>query len=194
MSMKNLAFKILVVIILFFSFIKISPAQNDTPYKKQIKFLSDDVFRNKKNFKFYFKDEDKNVIMYNFSDSGSGDWNITIYKDSAPYGQYSCLFDSIYQIGYVKPTNSKDTCVIIISSTGENGIVTNEFTSINPESNDILNIKIYYNISKNDISYNYNKTALDPHRLAETKFIVGLTGEYKMIGFADYKRKKKEKD
>jgi len=189
--MKTPIVKILLVILLF-TIIKNSSAQHDTPYKKQINYLLDEIMLNKKFINFNFKDNDKNVVEVKFIESGPGSWRINIIKDSSTYNHYFYYFDSIYQIGYVKPGKDENICIIVISTTGGNGIITNEFSFINPDFDDYVNIKINYNINRDEINYYYNQTALDAKRLNETKFIVGLLGEYKMIGYDNYKKKIKK--
>lgn len=188
--MKNFILKALIIILLFGIETKISNAQYTTPYKKQIKYLLNDSTDNTRDFKFKF--EGKNKIFYdvNFSTNDSNNWKVIIMQDTILINKFSYPFDVIHQIGLVKPGNSEQTCILVVSATGGNGITTNEFTFINPDFDSIMNVQINYIEQYNNTTFDYNKASLNPYRLDEIKFLVGLIGEYSLIPYKKYRQKK----
>jgi hypothetical protein len=188
--MKILIFKVLLVFLFCLIGIENSSAQYTTPYKKQIKFLLDEEKGSKENFKFRFQYDDKNNYDVNISVLDSINWKISIKKDTTFAITYSYPFDVIHQIGLVKPGKSNQTCIIVVSATGDNEIITNEFTLINPEFDDLMNVQIHYVLKYKNTTFDYNKASLDAHRTDEIKFLVGLVGEYDMIPYEKYKEKK----
>jgi hypothetical protein len=189
-SMRILLLKVFLVLLICLIGIENSTAQYNTPYKKQIKYIFDEATGNRCGFKFQFQYDNKNTYDVNFSVLDSFNWNVSIKKDSTLINSYSYPFDIIYQIGLVKPGKDENTCIIVVSATGGNGIITNEFTFINPESDSLMNVQINYVEKYNNTTFNYNQASLDPHRTAEIKFIVGLVGEYNLIWYERYKDKK----
>ena len=188
--MNILTVKVFLALLLFSAGIEFSFAQYNTPYKKQIKYFLDDEKGNKSGFKFQFQNDDKNNLYVNFTVLDSSKWNIELRNDSVQIGNYTYPFDIIHQIGTVKPGKSEQICIIVVSATGGNGIVTNEFTTINPDFDTPVNVQINYLIKQNSITYNYNRTSLDLYRSNEIRFITGLVGEYNMIWYEGYKEKK----
>lgn len=182
--------KVLLALLLFSVEIEYSVAQYNTPYKKQIKYYLDDEKGNKSGFKFQFQNDEKNNLYANFTALDSSEWMVEIRNDSVSICKYTCPFDVIHQIGTVKPGKSEQICIIVVSATGGNGIVTNEFTTINPDFDTPVNVQINYLIKQNTITYNYNRTSLDLYRSNEIRFITGLVGEYNMIWYEGYKEKK----
>jgi len=189
--MKILIFKVLLVLLFCLIGIENSSAQYTTPYKKQIKYLLDEEKGSKENYKFSFQDDDKNIYDVNFSVLDSINWNISVKQDTTFIIKCSYPFDIIHQIGLVKPGKNSQTCVLVVSATGNNEIITNEFTFINPEFDSLMNVQINYVLKYKNTTYNYNKASLDARRTDEIKFIVGLVGEYNMIPYERYKVKNK---
>lgn len=188
--MRNLLLKVLLVLLFCLIGIENSSAQYTTPYKKQIKYLLDDTIGNKSGFKFQFKYDEKNTYDVNFSVLDSLNWDISIKKDTIFILKCSYPFDIIHQIGLVKPGKSSQPCIIVVSATGDKEIITNEFTLINPEFDDLMNVQIHYVLKYKNTTFDYNKASLDAHRTDEIKFIIGLVGEYDMIPYERYKEKK----
>ncbi|MCX6164408.1 MAG: hypothetical protein NTU73_06025 [Ignavibacteriae bacterium] len=188
--MRNLLLKVLLVLLFCLFVTDNSSAQYTTPYKKQIKYLLDDTVGNKFGFKFQFKYDDKNTYDVNFSVLDSVNWSISIKQDTTFIIRCSYPFDIIHQIGLVKPSKSSQPCILVVSATGGNEIITNEFTIINPEFDNLMNVQIHYVLKYKNTTFDYNKASLDEHRTDEIKFIIGLVGEYDMIWYERYKEKK----
>ncbi len=187
--MKVFIIKILLVLLLSPAFLINISAQYNTPYKKQIKYLYDEIIGNKCGLIFQYQESKKNYSI-DFSLSDSLNWNIILRKDSLIAKKYYYPFDIIHQVGLVKLGKAKRLCILVVSATGGNGIITNEFTFINPEYDSLMNVQINYIIKTNNITYNYNQASLDINRSDEIKFLIGLIGEYDMIWYERYKEKK----
>lgn len=188
--MKVFIIKVLLVLLLYSIGIENSTAQNNKPYKKQIKYLLDEAIGNKCGFKFQLKDDNKNIYDVDFTVLDSLNWSVIIKKDTVLIKSFFYPFDIIHQIGLVKPGKSEETCILIVSATGGNEIITNTFSFINPDFDDIMNVQINYVLKYKNTTFDYNKASLDEHRTDEIKFIVGLIGEYDMIWYERYKEKK----
>lgn len=184
--MKTFVIKVLLILFLCPLTIQLSQAQYITPYKKQINFILDDVIGKKSNFNFRFHDYINNDYEVDFTTTDSLNWKITLKRDSI-IRKYEHRFNTIHQIGIVKP--GKQTCVLVVSATGGNGIIKNEFTFINPEYDSIMNVQINHIVKNNNVTYDYNSVTLDPERSNEIKFIIGLVGEYDLIWYERYKEK-----
>jgi hypothetical protein len=165
-------------------------AQDLSGYKKQISYLIKSQSEIGQEFKFRFKDKDNNTLDVKFSASDSVNWKITIMNDTILVNKYSYPFEAIHHIGLVKPGKSEQTCILVVSATGGNMITTNEFTFINPDFDSLMIVQINYLEKNGNTSYNYNKSALNPYRMDETKFLVGLLGEYDKINYKNFRQKK----
>lgn len=188
--MKKTVIKILCVLIISFIFFGNSYAQKSTPYRSQIKYLLIDTTENTQEFKFQYPDKNNDKLDVSFTKSDENKWDIIIMQDTTLINKYSYPLDVIHHIGLVKPGKSEQTCVLIVSATGGNGINTNEFSVINPDFDSMMVVQInYFDVNKNT-TYNYNNASLNPYRLDEIKFLIGLIGEYNMITYKKYREKR----
>ena len=165
-------------------------AQYNTTYKKQVKFIVDEKSDTIKSVNFQFTGDSLYVV--NMTSDNTGMWEINISKNSLPYRTYKHAFNVIHQVGLFKTDDESQTCILIVSATGGNGIVTNEFSVINPDFPKLINVQINYLLQAgNNVTYNYNEESLIKERNPEIKFVLYLIGEYNMIKYSRYKEEKK---